>query len=166
MQRSFLGTALTSSRTKKAPSDRVTGYLLDVNVLLALAWPNHQFHAVARHWLQKTGRNQGWSTCAVTELGFIRLSSNPVYTPYAKRPMEAVRLLTDLTTLPGHKFVGALVSASSEPFLSIASKLHGHRQTTDAYLVALATVSSLRLATFDRRMEWLSSSNVIEVLRA
>jgi hypothetical protein len=26
--------------------------LLDVNVLLALAWPNHQFHAAATHRLE------------------------------------------------------------------------------------------------------------------
>jgi predicted nucleic acid-binding protein len=49
--------------------------LLDVNVLLALAWPNHQFHAAALRELQP--RRGRWATCALTQLGFIRLSSNP-----------------------------------------------------------------------------------------
>ena len=57
-------------------------YLLDANVLLALAWPNHQFHAAATRAM---GRSRGrWATCALTQLGFIRLSSNPAAIPGAK----------------------------------------------------------------------------------
>jgi predicted nucleic acid-binding protein len=55
----------------KATSDLL---LLDVNVLLAMAWPNHQFHlAVVRRLESRPNR---WATCAITQLGFIRLSAN------------------------------------------------------------------------------------------
>ena len=36
--------------------------LLDVNVLMALAWPNHVHHAPARSWFNAR-RKSGWATC-------------------------------------------------------------------------------------------------------
>src|ERR1700719_2913940 len=48
-------------------------YLLDTNVLLALAWPSHEFHEAAHSWW--THSRKRWATCALTELAFIRLSS-------------------------------------------------------------------------------------------
>ncbi|MCC6764048.1 MAG: hypothetical protein IT293_05225 [Deltaproteobacteria bacterium] len=48
--------------------------LLDTNVLLALAWPNHQHHSAAHGWFAARAK-KGWATCAFTQLGFIRLSS-------------------------------------------------------------------------------------------
>ena len=63
---------------KRASSDLL---LLDLNVLLAVAWPNHQFHASANSALSRKNR---WATCALTQLGFIRLSSNPAAIPTAK----------------------------------------------------------------------------------
>ncbi|HZT29574.1 MAG TPA: hypothetical protein VFA33_06825 [Bryobacteraceae bacterium] len=44
---------------KKASPD----LLLDVNVLLAIAWPNHQFHLTAIAALSSQNR---WATCALT----------------------------------------------------------------------------------------------------
>jgi uncharacterized protein len=51
-------------------------YLLDVNVLVALTWPTHIHHLAARSWFDATG-GAGWATCPVTQLGFVRVSSNP-----------------------------------------------------------------------------------------
>jgi predicted nucleic acid-binding protein len=53
---------------KKGSSDVL---LLDVNVLLAIAWPNHQFHTTAIAAVSPQNR---WATSALTELEFIRLS--------------------------------------------------------------------------------------------
>ena len=64
----------------------MTDALLDVNVLLALAWPNHQFHSSARRWF--ADHEGAWCTCVVTQLGFVRLSSNPAFTDQAKLPAE------------------------------------------------------------------------------
>jgi hypothetical protein len=69
--------------------------LLDINVLLALAWPHHQFHAAASRRFQAS-RDQ-WATCALTQLGFIRISSNPTVIPGAKNPGEAAVLLAEMT---------------------------------------------------------------------
>lgn len=56
----------------------MTAILLDTNVLLALAWPNHQHHGTAQRWFKREAP-RGWATCALTQLGFVRLSSNPAY---------------------------------------------------------------------------------------
>ena len=65
--------------------------LLDVNVLLALAWPNHQHHAASHRWFRREAGN-GWAICALTQLAFIRLSSNPAYTAEAVGPRCLIRL--------------------------------------------------------------------------
>lgn len=51
-------------------------YLLDANVLLALAWPNHLHHAAAHLWFAKNHKS-GWATCPLTQLAFVRLSMQP-----------------------------------------------------------------------------------------
>ena len=49
--------------------------LFDVNVLVALAWPNHVHHARALDWFREHSP-LGWATCSITETGFVRVSSN------------------------------------------------------------------------------------------
>ena len=76
--------------------------LLDLNFLLALAWPNHQFHAAAVARLQKT--KESWATCALTQLGFIRLSSNVAVVGVPKSPADAAALLALLVQDPRHHY--------------------------------------------------------------
>ena len=127
------------------------GDLPDVNLLLALAWPNHQFHGPARRWF---GDHSGtWITCPLTQLGFVRLSSNPAFTPHAKTPLEATLLLAAMTAHPDHRFLADSEAVASQVFQHLANRLQGHKQVTDAYLVALAMSCRARLVTFDRRIE-------------
>ncbi|MGH9896422.1 MAG: type II toxin-antitoxin system VapC family toxin, partial [bacterium] len=49
--------------------------LLDFNVLVALAWPNHVHHQAAVKWFL-TNQSGGWATSPLTESGFVRVSSN------------------------------------------------------------------------------------------
>src|SRR5262249_7136524 len=92
---------------KKASSDFL---LLDVNVLLALAWPTHQFHATAPAALSSRNR---WATCALTQLGFIRLSSNPAAVATAKSPREAAGLLARLVADSLHVYLDTLPAPAS-----------------------------------------------------
>ena len=142
----------------------MNGALPDVNVLLAFAWPNHQFYAAARRWYLERGRDR-WSTCAITQLGFIRLSSNPAFTPYAKTPLEAVLLFRQWVEQPNHSFVDHLPAPVDGEYEKIAARLQGYRQTTDAYLAWVAKRHGLRLVTFDRRLAGLASPEVeVELL--
>src|SRR5215468_10202098 len=84
---------------KKASSDLL---LLDVNVLLAIAWPNHQFHAAA---LDRLEAKQRWATCALTQLGFIRLSSNAAVVSPARSPSEAAALLAGIVADKKHVYL-------------------------------------------------------------
>lgn len=136
---------------KKASSDLL---LLDVNVLLAIAWPNHQFHAAAVAALSSHNR---WATCALTQLGFIRLSSSPAAIATAKRPQEAAGLLASLVSDSLHVYLDSLPAPASEAWKNAFSNLLGHRQVTDAYLLRLAAFHKAVLVTFDRRLEVLAS---------
>ena len=121
-------------------------YLLDVNVLLALAWPNHIHHREAQIWFAANAA-AGFRTCPITQTGFVRISSNPAFTPQAVTPGEALALLDRMAQLPGHEFwpddIPLRKAVENWPFLA------GHRQVTDAYLVALASAHGGILATLD-----------------
>ena len=122
--------------------------LLDVNVLVALAWPNHVHHAKAVAWFTAHHHDR-WATAPPTEAGFIRVSSNRSVIPDARPPSEAIALLSQLTTLEGHTFWADATRFPDNPHLD-PSRLVGHRQVTDAHLVALALQHGGRLVTFDR----------------
>src|SRR5688500_18224316 len=106
--------------------------LLDINELIALAWPNHEHHARAHEWFASAASN-GWATCPLTQCGFVRISSNPKIIPHAVKPQVAVELLTGMTAHPRHTFWPDDISLrdSGQQFWQ---KLSGHRQVTDAYL--------------------------------
>ncbi len=123
--------------------------LLDVNVLLALAWPNHQFHHRARTWFRNYG-DQGWASCAITQLGFIRLSSNPAFTANAKTPNDAQRLMQYLSEHSAHRYIAELPAISE--FAAHWKRVAGFRQTTDAYLACVAMYHGTKLLTFDTRI--------------
>lgn len=121
--------------------------LLDVNVLLALAWPNHQHHAAAHKWFFRDAHH-GWASCALTQLGFVRLSSNPAYTPAAVSPAEAATLLRSLVAHAHHHYWAELPGVAPEHF----SRASGHQQVVDAYLVHLAQHHRGRVVTFDAQL--------------
>jgi hypothetical protein len=127
--------------------------LLDVNVLVALAWPNHQFHAAAIRRLERS--RDRWASCALTELGFIRLSSNPAAVTPAKRPAEAAALLKMLKQDPLHVYLDSLPSPAGDKVMGGFERIFGSKQVTDAYLLALARQHRARLLTFDARLRAL-----------
>lgn len=137
--------------------------LLDVNVLVALAWPNHQFHVSATTRLQQ-GRTQ-WATCALTQLGFIRLSSMPAVVGVRRSPSEAALLLAGMVADSEHIYVGDLPAPVSGANLSGLERILGHSQVTDSYLVSLAEANRMTLLTFDTRIQAIARSpESIEVL--
>ena len=122
--------------------------LLDVNVLVALAWPNHVFHAPVRNWF-RAQQSSGWATCPTTENGFIRVSSNTKIIPEAKSPLESAIFLKNLISLPGHVFWPEETSILNDRWITL-QKIHTHRQIADAHLLSLAIQKKGCLATFDR----------------
>jgi uncharacterized protein len=121
--------------------------LPDVNVLVALAWPNHVHHERARAWFEANHR-KGWATCPVTESGFVRVSSNRKVIPDARRPGDAILLLREMTALAGYVFWTDGTSLARSRWI-VADRLVGHGQVTDAHLCAVALEHEGRLVTFD-----------------
>ncbi len=122
-------------------------YLLDINVLLALAWPSHMYHRQALEWFVRK-KTAGFRTCPLTQTGFVRISSNPSFSPQAVSPMAALGLLERITAMPEHEFWPEDLPLAST--ISETRPLAGHRQVTDAYLVALTAARDGVLATLDR----------------
>lgn len=126
----------------------MTGYLLDVNVLIALSDPMHVHHESAHRWFSKNGR-RAWATCPITENGFVRIASHP---NYPNRPGDAAAVLVILRKLcraPGHRFWPDDISLRD--ILDSVAVLP-HSLITDAYLLGLAVYRQGKLATFDRRI--------------
>jgi len=126
----------------------VRGFLLDTNVLIALVWPSHSAHLRAQHWFAKNA-TQGWATCPMTQCGFVRVSSNPAFSPQAPSSAEALALLRANLNHPAHSFWPD--DLDLRPTSNFAAEhLTGHQQVTDAYLLSLAIRHQGKLATLDR----------------
>ena len=123
--------------------------LLDINVLLALLDSDHVDHGRA-HARLDDDMNAGWASCAITENGFVRIISQPRY-PSPVPPAEAVELLAREAAGGDHEFWSCEVSLLDSRIVD-RSRLHGPRQVTDAYLLALAVAHEGRFATLDRSL--------------
>ncbi len=121
--------------------------LLDVNVLLALFDMDHIDHQLSRKWLDEEIAS-GWASCPITQNGFVRVITQPRY-PSPIAPAQAIALLAAACGGPAHTFWPCDVSVLDEGVVD-RSRVHGPRQVTDAYLLALATAHGGRLVTFDR----------------
>jgi predicted nucleic acid-binding protein len=115
-------------------------YLLDVSTLLAWLWRNHEHHARVIMWQP----NQPVAICPITELGFIRISTQPIFGASIKDAREMlsvweqkakpVRVPCDLSALEG-------IAPST-----------GARNT-DFYLANLAQKHGMRFATLDKSVK-------------
>jgi len=123
--------------------------LLDVNVLIAVHDPDHIHHARAVTWLAAEIAH-GWASCPLTQNGCLRIMSQPGYVnpvPVA----QVMAMLQHSTATPHHAFWPDDLSVLDDGAFD-HSKIHGHRQLTDLYLLGLAVKHEGRLVTFDQRM--------------
>jgi len=128
--------------------------LLDVNMLIALAWPSHVHHHKAQAWFSKNA-SLGWATCPLTQCAFVRISSNQKIIPEAVTPKEALALLEHVVKQATHTFWKNDITILDDHIPS--DLLVGHRQITDAYLLGLAVRHGGRLVTLDRGVSTLLS---------
>ncbi len=124
--------------------------LLDVNLLVALFDPDHVHHELAHDWFGEH-HHLGWTTCPVTENGFVRVLSNPTYRSPIGRLLDLIERLSAFCSADGHHFWPDTVSTRDGNRFD-AAMIAGHRQLTDIYLLGLAHSHGGYLATFDRRI--------------
>lgn len=136
------------------------GYLADTNVLLALAWPNHPHHGDAERWLLSLGKRT-WATCAVVELGFVRLSAHPSFTATPKSPAVSLALLDELTGIGHHESWAEPKGGARGPVVRrFLGRAVAHGQVTDAFLAAIASSHGGKVATFDSALKVLYPGEV------
>lgn len=120
--------------------------LLDVNVLIALLDADHTSHRSALAWFSDHA-SDGWASCPITQNGCVRIMSHPGY-PNARSVLEIVQRLRAATGDRTHEFWPDSQSLLDERLID-ATRVHGPRQLTDVYLLALAVKNGGRLVTFD-----------------
>jgi toxin-antitoxin system PIN domain toxin len=137
-------------------------HLLDVNVLIALFWSSQESHKAAQTWFAKTGHSS-WATNAVTQVGLVRLLTNPAITGKSVTAPVALDLLERNIAHPGHQFwpLDRSVVSDLQPF---APALLGHRQWTDALLLAEAARHGGILVTFDAGLRQLATGRLADHL--
>lgn len=124
---------------------------MDVNVLLAYGWVDHPFHLRCSTWIDHT---QSFVTCPTVELGFLRISMTSVFNADfydAQAVLKSIVSKDAATRIPCDLSVDQIPEVTS------------YKDTTDAYLVALAKKHGLKLATFDERLlgkKWARESTV------
>lgn len=129
-------------------------HLLDANVLIALTNQKHIHHARARTWF--AGSSKQFSTCPITQGTLLRHYFREVEGANAA---GAQALLLQIEKMPGHEFWPDGLGYSEVNLSGII----GHRQVTDAYLVALAFSQGGTLATLDEGLAKLHRENVVFV---
>jgi uncharacterized protein len=121
--------------------------LLDVNVLIAPLDSDHSLHAPATSWFSVNAHNGG-ASCPITQNACVRVMSSPGY-PGALPVRAVVERLAMASKTRLHAFWPDDVSLL-DPALLDPSRIHGPRQITDLYLLALAVKHRGSFVIFDR----------------
>lgn len=140
--------------------------LLDVNVLIALCDGRHQHHEMAARWFVAHGP-QGWASCPLTQNGALRIMGAPAY-PGARPMVQVLAQVQALCASVHHHFWPDALSLLQPGTLNTAHLL-GHRQLTDAYLLALAVYHLGRLVTLDggltvKAVQGATASHLVRLL--
>ena len=141
-------------------------HLLDLNVLIALMESEHRHYGMAQEWFNAAGRAD-WAMCPLTEAGFVRVTTNPKYWPAPRTMGQARAVLQMLKEYPGYSYwrMDESWETLTKPF---ATRITGHQQVTDAYLLGMAIRRNAVFATFDGAVEMLAGQEFranVQVLR-
>ena len=118
--------------------------LLDVNALIALLDEEHVHHAHILEWLSRPENTpHGFATCAITQLGLIRVMSGKGY----YKPVETTVAASALQriTRKGHRYLDVPPPCQG----TIRWKTTNSPRSTDAALLSTAVANGCRLVTFD-----------------
>lgn len=120
-------------------------WLLDVNALVALAHQGHADHPRLIRWFASLiGTESRLGTCAITEIGFVRVSIQAGFERDAAGAVDTLVGLKKSSRIPFEMLPDSM-GASNLPNWVI-----GPKQVTDGHLLELATQHSMRLATLDK----------------
>jgi predicted nucleic acid-binding protein len=120
-------------------------YLLDVNVLVALGYTGHALHMKAAGWYAGIAKlATGLHTCAITELGFVRVSVVLGLQPDVASARRSLDALKSSSQVRFEIVADDLGAAHLPSFVKSAQSI------TDGHLLELAKKHSMKLVTLDR----------------
>lgn len=123
--------------------------LPDLNVWLALADPDHQHHARARHYWETEAAPQ-LAFCRITMLGLLRLLTHPKVmrgSPFT--PAEAWQAYRAFLALPEVAFLPENLRLEPQFVAWTGTATFTPHRWTDAWLAAQAFTTGSRLVSFD-----------------
>ena len=120
--------------------------LLDVNVLIALLDADHSLHVRAMDWFASHAK-AGWASCPITQNGCVRVMSHPGY-PNALPVKAIMDRLAEASASTFPEFWADDISLLDAK-VARSVRIHGPRQITDVYLLALAVRHGGQFVTFD-----------------
>jgi toxin-antitoxin system PIN domain toxin len=119
-------------------------YLLDVNLLVALGHTRHVHHARAERWLKAiVSTATALETCAITELGFVRVSGQAGLQPDVRTAQLA------LAKLKASSPVKIAVRPDSLGADRLPSYVRNPGEVTDGHLLELARAHGAQFVTLD-----------------
>lgn len=119
-------------------------FLLDVNLLVALGHTRHSHHSRAERWLAAMApKAEALATCAITELGFVRVSVQSGLQPDVR---SAIVALTKLKASSPVKFEFHSDDLGADRLPNFVKK---PTEVTDGHLIELAKRWGAQLATLD-----------------
>jgi len=124
-------------------------YLLDVNALLAFGLREHKFHSRVAIWIREMASGNGaeLATCAITELGFLRVSTHS--SAYGYTLDQGKDLLAQLKMTNGLRFT---FIPDDHGIASLPEWVDVANQITDGHLAGLAKANDAVLATLDAKI--------------
>ncbi len=90
----------------------------------------------------------------MTQAGFVRIVSNPMFSQWAVSPRDALEVLSGSLQHPAHRFWTEDIEVT-EALAHFGRRLLGHQQVTDAYLLGFAIHKKGRLVTLDTSLSSL-----------
>lgn len=125
-------------------------FLADGNVLVALTVADHVHHDVALGWFDTVAPDL--ATCPITEGTLLRFLIRE-----GASATDASAVLGAIHDQSWHQFWPDAIPCRAEHLVGVI----GHRQVTDAYLVALARHHGGEVATLDRGLAALHSNDAV-----
>lgn len=127
--------------------------LPDINVWLALAFESHQHHATALSWFDSLS-DEVCFFCRLTQLGFLRLSTNRSVFADEALTMDGAWQAFDLFSSDFRIAYGPEPAMLIEQWRNYTQgRQFSPKVWNDAYLAAFAQKAGMRVVTFDRGFE-------------
>ena len=124
--------------------------LADGNLLIALIVVDHMYHGPAVDWFAT--EEPTLATCPITEGTLLRFLMRE-----GSSASVAIGVLDAIRAAPWHRFWADDIPYEAAQLGGVI----GHRQVTDAYLVALARHHGGRVATLDKGLAALHGGDVL-----